>query len=165
MFGNPPDKYNCRNLVQQFGKMGQSVQRIWGPFPFNVPFGVFRRDSTRTWIRSWMHAAACGGLQGKSVAKAIDQLHLDFEKGGSILLSLDFKKCFACIHPELGLKSSTWVAAPQCWACSLQFGSKIDGSHTMGKACRVPSTCALHYHKVTRPVRLLCWLWWRDWLA
>ena len=23
------------------GKMGQSVQRIWGPFPFNVPFGMW----------------------------------------------------------------------------------------------------------------------------
>ena len=71
-----------------------------------------RRTSIRTWISSWVHPTACGGVPNRGVAKAVDVLFQKFEKGG-ILLSLDYQKCFDTINPALGLQCLRHLGCPQ----------------------------------------------------
>ena len=63
---------------------------------------------------SWVHSAACGGIQGKSAAHAVDRLLQDFEKRqGSVLLSLDYVKCFDTADPQIGLKCLEYLGCPR----------------------------------------------------
>ena len=63
-----------------------------------------RRPQTRAWVKSWVHDSAYGGIQGKSVAHAVDKLLQSFEKRrGGVLLSLDYAKCFDMVDPQLGI--------------------------------------------------------------
>ena len=78
-----------------------------------------RRQSTRTWIKSWAHPTACGGLQGTGVAQAVDILYQAFEKGG-VLLSLDYQKCFDSVDPTLGLQCLQHMGCPQTLLYMLQ---------------------------------------------
>ena len=72
-----------------------------------------RRPQTRTWVKSWVHESACGGIQGKSVAHAVDKLLQDFEKRrGGVLLSLDYAKCFDMVNPELAIKCLRHLGCP-----------------------------------------------------
>ena len=73
-----------------------------------------RRPQTRAWVTSWVHSSACGGIQGKSVAHAVDRLLQDFEKRqGGVLLSLDFSKCFDTVDPRIGIKCLEYLGCPK----------------------------------------------------
>ena len=73
-----------------------------------------RRPQTRAWVASWVHPSACGGIQGKSVAHAVDRLLQDFEKRrGGVLLSLDFAKCFDTVDPKIGVNCLKFLGCPQ----------------------------------------------------
>jgi hypothetical protein len=84
-----------------------------------------RRASTRAWVRSWVHRSACGGLPGKGVAEAIDTLLQQFEKPSgqsSVLVSLDYQKCFDCVDTKLGILCLRHLGCP---AVMLAFLEKI----------------------------------------
>jgi hypothetical protein len=72
-----------------------------------------RRPATRTWVLSWVHNTAFGGIQGRSVAQAIDVLFENFEQNGKILVSLDYQKCFDCVDPSFGIQCLRHFGCPQ----------------------------------------------------
>eukprot|EP00438_Fugacium_kawagutii_P000347 Skav204708 [mRNA] locus=scaffold3332:74506:81342:+ [translate_table: standard] len=81
------------------------------------------RESTRSWVKSWAHPTACGGLPGTGVAQAIDALRQEFDKPApetGILVSLDFQKCFDTIDPKLGILCLQHLGCPQAMLALLQ---------------------------------------------
>ena len=86
-----------------------------------------RRKSTRSWINAWVHPTACGGMQGRGLAKAVDVLFQKFEKGG-ILLSLAFPNVSTRLTQNLG-SGALDISDVQvkCSPCSSLFGNSSGG--------------------------------------
>ena len=81
-----------------------------------------RRPETRAWVKSWAHRTACGGLEGRGVAEAIDTLLQEFEKpNGGVLVSLDYAKCFDTINPAFALRCLEHVGCPKEILAALQM--------------------------------------------
>eukprot|EP00435_Cladocopium_sp_Y103_P007050 s1814_g2.t1 len=99
-----------------------------------------RRQSTRTWINAWVHPTACGGMQGRGVAKAVDVLFQKFEKGPPQ-------------SSALAAKSSTWHVASYCENLAGIIGVKSpEGGRQQRAASR--QACGLVERDIERG-------WWR----
>ena len=84
-----------------------------------VASSITRHANVTRWLQQVLPHEAHGGIPGRGIDTAVSSLEEAFQKRSSILVTMDYSKCFDMVAPRLALKTLEAAGFPDVWFAML----------------------------------------------